>query len=95
METKANEVKIYLKRLEPIDYYEEDNQVRLCYVYSMKTHMSNYVSVDRTVDSTEDPVIDFGKWLAKFYGDNIVMFYKNYKYVFNQDKLVKEIKMYG
>ena len=95
---KLPEVKFWLKRVEPIEYYEEDGHSRVEFVYIVTNPSKQWMSLETSVQPNEDPVNVFGKLLAKMYKYNedigIVVFYKNYKLLYNKERLIRSIKMY-
>lgn len=90
------EFKIWLKRIEPVDLYEDKNEVRIAYIYSMKNSMNNYLTIERTINCDDNVIIDIGTFFTKFYGGKIILFYKNYKYEFGYNRgYLRKVKMYG
>ena len=92
------EIKFWLKRVEPLEYYEVDHKSRVGYAYTMKEPSSHYLWYERTIDDQDNPIDEFGKFLARFYKYpeevGIVVYFHNLKLVYNKEKRLSRIEMF-
>ena len=96
--TKNREIKFWLKRVEPLDYDEVEHTSRIGYAYTMTEPSKNYLYLEKTIMDNNDPVDEFGIWLAKFYkyeqDVNVAVFYHNLKLVYDKERRIRKIEMF-